>query len=185
MYRIGQLAREFGLARSTLLYYDHIGLLRPTGRSKAGYRLYAPAERLRLEMICGYRQAGLALEDIRRLLDQAQDDSCAVLQRRLRELGAEIRTLRLQQRLLAGMLKTVAGGELPVTIDKDVWVAMLRAAGMDDAAMERWHAEFERRAPQAHHDFLLSLGIPAHEIRRIRAWSAQERSTEADGASGR
>jgi hypothetical protein len=42
------------------------------------------------------------------------------------------------------------------------------AAGLDDAAMDTWHAEFEKRAPQAHHAFLHSLGIPEEEIRKIR-----------------
>lgn len=172
MYRIGQLAREFGLSRSTLLYYDRIGLLSPETRSAAGYRLYAPADRRRLEAICAYRQAGLTLEDIRGLLAAADDGSGAVLQRRLGEIGAEIRALQLKQRLLAGMLRAVAGGEAPAAVDKLLWVEMLRAAGMDDAAMERWHREFESRAPQGHQAFLQGLGIPEAEIRRIRAWSA-------------
>ena len=172
MYRIGQLAREFGLSRSTLLYYDRIGLLSPTGRSAAGYRLYAPADRHRLEAICGYRQAGLGLADIRRLLERGEGEELEVLEKRLREVGREIRELQTRQRLLAGMLKAAAGGELPAALNKEAWVAMLRAAGMDDAAMARWHTEFERRNPQAHHDFLLGLGISENAARGIRARSA-------------
>jgi MerR family transcriptional regulator, thiopeptide resistance regulator len=34
--------------------------------------------------------------------------------------------------------------------------------------MNRWHTEFERRAPEAHHEFLLSLGIPPDEVAKIR-----------------
>lgn len=172
MERISQLARHFGLSRSTLLYYDRIGLLSPTGRSEAGYRLYSAADSRRLAAICSYRQAGLTIGDIQRILDATEDADGSVLQRRLRELGDEIRALQVKQRLLAGMLRQVAGGEWPATVDKEAWVAMLRAAGMDDAAMGRWHAEFERRAPQAHHDFLRSLGISERETALIREWSA-------------
>lgn len=43
MYHISQLAQQFGLSRSTLLYYDRIGLLSPSARSEAGYRQYSPA----------------------------------------------------------------------------------------------------------------------------------------------
>lgn len=57
-------------------------------------------------------------------------------------------------------------------VNKKAWVEMLRVAGMDDMAMERWHAEFERRAPEAHHRFLISLGIDETEAASIRAWSA-------------
>jgi hypothetical protein len=53
-----------------------------------------------------------------------------------------------------------------------MFVAMLRAAGMDDAAMKKLHMEFERREPAAHHAFLLSLGISEQEALLIRNWSA-------------
>lgn len=49
---------------------------------------------------------------------------------------------------------------------------MLRAAGMDQAAMNRWHTEFEKRAPAAHHRFLISLGINESEALLIRKKSA-------------
>jgi hypothetical protein len=39
---------------------------------------------------------------------------------------------------------------------------------MDDAEMQRWHEAFERQSPEAHRDFLESLGLPVAEIRRIR-----------------
>jgi SAM-dependent methyltransferase len=53
-----------------------------------------------------------------------------------------------------------------------MFVAMLRAAGMDDAAMKKLHVEFEKREPEAHHAFLLSLGISEKEALLIRRWSA-------------
>lgn len=180
MFRISALAREFGLSRSTLLYYDRIGLLAPSGRSEAGYRLYSPAERERLAAICSFRQAGLAIEDIRRVLERENADG-AVLQRRMRELGDEIRTLQTQQHLLGKMLQVQSRGELPVTVDKQAWVEMLRAAGMDEAAMGKWHAEFERRAPEAHHQFLLALGIGEDEALFIRRRSRGE----PEGTTGR
>ena len=61
-------------------------------------------------------------------------------------------------------------------IDKDRWVAILRAAGLDDAAMHRWHVEFESMAPKAHQDFLESLGLPKAEVVRIRRWSRDGRA---------
>jgi DNA-binding transcriptional MerR regulator len=168
MFRITELARNFGLSRSTLLYYDRIGLLPPSGRSEAGYRLYSANDRDRLATICSFRQAGLTIEDIRRVLSMGEDANDVVLQRRMRELGEEIRTLQTQQLLLGKMLQVRSRGELPVTVDKQAWIEMLRAAGMDDAAMGRWHTEFERRAPEAHHQFLLVLGIAEDEALLIR-----------------
>lgn len=172
MYRITQLARQFDLSRSTLLYYDHIGLLSPSGRSEAGYRQYSHADRERLESICSLRRAGMDIDGIRAILATAGDDTTVVLCRRLDEIGAEIESLRTKQHLLAGMLKVQGAGGPGATVNKEMFVAMLRAAGMDDAAMKKLHVEFERREPEAHHAFLLTLGISEKEALLIRKWSA-------------
>jgi MerR family transcriptional regulator, thiopeptide resistance regulator len=174
MFKITELARKFGLSRSTLLYYDRIGLLTPSGRSDAGYRLYSLNDRDRLSTICSFRQAGLTIEDIRRVLSMEEDANGVVLRRRMRELGEEISTLQTQQHLLGKMLQVQSLGELPVTVDKQAWIEMLRAAGMDEAAMRRWHTEFERRAPEAHHKFLLALGISEDEAFFIRKQSVEK-----------
>jgi MerR family transcriptional regulator, thiopeptide resistance regulator len=42
---------------------------------------------------------------------------------------------------------------------------------MDELSMARWHSEFERRAPKAHEEFLMSLGIPKNEVVKIQEWS--------------
>ena len=155
-----------------MLYYDRIGLLPVSGRTATGYRCYTERDRRRLAQICDFRQAGLALADIRLLLSAKGKPRAKVLERRFREIGSELLDLRSKQRLLAQMLKSLAAGRCPTAVNKDMWVAMLRAAGLDDRGMARWHAEFERRAPADHQDFLASLGIPEHEILRIRKWSA-------------
>ena len=53
-------------------------------------------------------------------------------------------------------------------ITKDKWVSIMRAAGFDEAAMTRWHREFEKAAPAEHQEFLEFLHIPADEIAKIR-----------------
>jgi DNA-binding transcriptional MerR regulator len=172
MYRITQLARQFGLSRSTLLYYDRIGLLSPSGRTEAGYRLYAPVDRDRLATICSFRQAGLGIEDIAAILATDGDATAAVLKQRLMTVREEIQALQTKQRLLAGMLRLQGQGGPPGAVDKEMFVQLLRAAGMDEQAMRQLHIEFERRAPEAHHAFLRSLGISEQEAGMIRQWSA-------------
>ena len=168
MYKITELGRRFGLSRSTLLYYDKIGLLKPSGRTDSGYRIYNETDRQRLEAVCAYRQAGLTLEEIGTLLDSDMDPDTEMLKQRLSAIGKQIRNLQGQQRVLAGMLRSVYTGFAPAGVDKETWVAILRAAGMDEAAMGRWHKAFELRAPDAHHEFLLSLGISEAEAVYIR-----------------
>lgn len=170
---ISKLAREFALSRSALLYYDRIGLLSPPGRTGSGYRVYGEREYRRLQRICVYREAGLSLEEIQAVLDSKRQPSAKVLEQRLSRIGGQIRGLRNQQRLLSSMLTSMAGRSLPPTVDKNMFVELLRAAGVSDEAMGRWHTEFEKRSPQAHHDFLLSLGIPESEAVKIRQWSLE------------
>ena len=95
-----------------------------------------------------------------------------ILERRLAELGAEAVRIRQQQHLIAGMLKQIPKKKVQV-MDKERWVRLLTAAGMDKQAMRNWHAEFERSAPEIHQEFLLSLGIPDPEVKIIRKWSVQ------------
>jgi DNA-binding transcriptional MerR regulator len=170
-YSISQLARAQGLSRSTLLYYDRQGLLLPSGRTGSGYRYYTDKDQRRLERICHFRQAGLTLAEIRVVLASGGKPGAKLIEKRMRETAGEILGLRSQQQLFAGMLNRVVSGRGAPCVDKRLWVEMLRAAGMNDRAMARWHAEFERRAPEGHHEFLLSLGIPEKEVAGIRAWA--------------
>ena len=71
---IGRLAQRFGLSRSTLLYYDSIGLLTPSERTPANYRIYSDKDIRRMEQIAVYREAGLPLQTIGAMLDGVQSD---------------------------------------------------------------------------------------------------------------
>lgn len=174
-YTVGRLARLAGLSRTTLLYYDRIGLLRPAGRSGSRYRLYGDDARLRLEAIRRYREVGLSLAEIAEVLAAPTDRTAAILERRLEALNGEIGALREQQRIVARLLRGRAALTPARAMDKRRWVAVLRAAGLSDEDMHRWHIEFERMAPAAHQDFLESLGIVPEEIARIRAASRDVR----------
>ena len=60
--------------------------------------------------------------------------------------------------------------ELRVTVDQ--WVDMFRSIGLDDGQMMAWHAEFERRHPDAHESFLQWLGLTFERIVEIRTRAA-------------
>lgn len=173
-FSISKLARAFGRSRSTLLYYDRIGLLSPSGRTSGGYRYYSEKDHRRLARICQFREAGLTLKEIRSVLLSGGRPGAKLLDRRMRQTAEQIVDLKNQQRILAGMLSRIAAGANVAPVDVELWVEMLEAAGMDEEARKRWHSEFERRAPEAHNEFLLSLGIPSPEVARIRRWSRGE-----------
>jgi len=173
---ISALAKGSGLSRSALLYYDRLGLLRPSRRSRSGYRLYSPAEVERLEQICLFRQMGIPLKDLRKLFEKnAGNTSTQILRRRLRVLGREISNLRRQQREIVELLKQKQLQQGVDMISKDRWVDIMKSAGLSEQDMHNWHIQFEKMEPEAHQEFLESLGIEAAEISRIREWSRKGR----------
>jgi DNA-binding transcriptional MerR regulator len=165
---ISQLARKHGLSRSTLLYYDRIGLLKPAGRLGNDYRLYSPEAEKRLSQIRLYRQTGLPLVEIRRLLDRPKKDLAAALERQLYEVLTQMEALRSRQRVIVELLKNRRLLEQVRNMDREKWVKLLRASGFTDDDLSRWHRDFERTDPAYHQRFLEFLGLPANEIAIVR-----------------
>ena len=92
-YTVGELAKRAGLTVRTLHHYEQLGLLRPSGRSEAGYRRYGEADVLRLHRVLALRDAGLALKDIVPLLDsQAPPPLAELLATQITQLEAELLT---------------------------------------------------------------------------------------------
>jgi len=170
MWTVSKLASRAGLSRTALLYYESIGLMRAPERSYGNYRCYGERDLDRLLEIRAYRDAGLRLADIRAILGRPAGDAAGVLQRRLMELDGEVRTLREHQ---AAILKLLShrGLRREKMITKQKWVAIMKSCGLSDEQMHRWHAEFERAAPEEHEEFLEFLHIPAAEIKSIREQS--------------
>ena len=166
MLTVSQLASRCGLSRSTLLYYESIGLLIAASRSSSNYRRYGERAVQRLQQIRAYGDAGLNLKDVQALLD-AKPSAGAILNRRFLEIDREIGVLRRQQQAIL-RLQSDNKGKL---MTKDKWTARVRATGFTDTEMNRWHMEFERSAPDDHQQFLEYLHIGAEEIAHIRDWS--------------
>ncbi len=174
MASIGELSRRFGLSRSTLLYYDKAGVLRPSARAENGYRVYSDADCENLELICLYRKAGLPIAAIKEILASNDKTPDQALNRRLGELEGEIAALREQERLVLALLKRQPPENLGV-MNKKRWTALLSASGFTNKDMRTWHQAFEKKAPVKHRQFLEFLGIPDAEINQIRAWSKGKR----------
>jgi DNA-binding transcriptional MerR regulator len=171
MLSVSQIARRFGLSRTTILYYESCGLLKPALRTRAGYRLYGEKEARVLEQICLYRSVGLSVASIRAMLANPESHVAALLRRRLQELDSEIHRLRGHQRVILRLLesKNILGRIKNMT--KEKWVSIMQAAGFSEDDMRRWHREFERAAPGDHNEFLHYLHIADAEIKSIRDWS--------------
>jgi len=65
---IGELAEKTGLSQRTIRHYDEVGLLKPSGRTDGGFRLYAPDDFRRLMLIRRMKPLGFSLEEMTDLL---------------------------------------------------------------------------------------------------------------------
>jgi MerR family transcriptional regulator, thiopeptide resistance regulator len=91
---VGQVAHRLGLTVRTLHHYDEIGLLVPSGRSGAGYRLYAEDDITRLQHVVVYRRLGFALEEIAFLLDDPAADVADHLRRQRAAVTSRLEEMR-------------------------------------------------------------------------------------------
>ena len=80
IYTVKQLAKLAGVSVRTLHHYDHIGLLRPSSRTQAGYRLYQGADLVRLQQILFFKELDFSLAEIRDILDDPDFDEVKALE---------------------------------------------------------------------------------------------------------
>ena len=72
-WTVGQVADVFGVTVRTLHHYDEIGLLTPSERTRAGYRLYTDEDLTRLQQIVVYRRLEMPLDEIATVLNRGED----------------------------------------------------------------------------------------------------------------
>lgn len=116
IFKIGDLARETGTKVETIRYYERIGLLPEPGRTSGNYRAYSDAHLGRLSFIRRARDLGFTLDQVRELLDLADDHgrSCAsvdaIASTHLAEIERKIADLAGLRRELSRLLDTCRQG---------------------------------------------------------------------------
>ncbi|MEC3981439.1 helix-turn-helix domain-containing protein [Amycolatopsis sp. H20-H5] len=133
VFTIGELARRTGLPVKTIRFYSDEGLLPPTGRTGAGYRLYDTTAMARLELVRTLRELGLGLADVELVLT-SESTVRDLAARHIDALDEQIRRLRLRR----AVLRAVAKRNSPVEEVK----LMNRLASMSDEERKRLLDEF-------------------------------------------
>ncbi|MBI1844927.1 MAG: MerR family transcriptional regulator [Actinobacteria bacterium] len=85
-YTIGEAADRSGFSASALRYYEGIGLVPPSTRTDAGYRLYDDDTLARLAFIARAKQLGCTLEEITDLVGIWDGERCGPVQKRFHDL---------------------------------------------------------------------------------------------------
>ena len=79
MFTVKQLSKLAGVTPRTLHHYDAIGLLKPSRVGDNGYRYYGEESLLRLQQILFYRELGIPLEDIKKIMGRRDFDVLGAL----------------------------------------------------------------------------------------------------------
>jgi DNA-binding transcriptional MerR regulator len=104
LFTIGQMAKRTGLPVKTIRFYSDSGLVPPSARSGAGYRLYDAASYARLDLIRTLRDLGIDLATVSQVLDQ-QVSVADVARAHAEALDVQIRSLRLRRSVLLAVAK--------------------------------------------------------------------------------
>ncbi|MFD1939909.1 MULTISPECIES: MerR family transcriptional regulator [Nonomuraea] len=113
LYSIGDLARRTGLTVKAIRFYSDTGIVPPTDRSPAGYRLYGIDAVARLDLVRTLRDLGLDLPTIRKVVDR-EVPLTEVAAAHADALAVQIRTLRLRRAVLTAVAKR---GSTPEEMD--------------------------------------------------------------------
>lgn len=139
MYRISELAKLVGLSRSTLLYYEKVGVVSGQ-RAENGYRFYTDKEVQKVKLLQQLQHGGLTLKECKACLE------------------GEVNRVMLKQRLQT----------LDDEITQKVHSREVLAAMLGEGDQRAWHAKASQVAPEAHIDWLITQGFSEKEAFRLK-----------------
>ncbi len=163
MRTTGQLSKLAAVSVRALHHYDEIGLLSPSVRSNAGYRLYTYADLVRLHEILAWRALGFPLAEIQEMLDDPGYDRARALARQHALVESELERLGSLRRALEAALTAERDG---TRLEEEIMFEGFDPAAYEAEVRERWgdteaHRESARR----------TSGYGECEWRQIRAES--------------
>ncbi|TWI61820.1 DNA-binding transcriptional MerR regulator [Pseudoduganella lurida] len=113
-YTITELAREFDITPRAIRFYEDQGLLSPSREGTGGRnRVYGARDRTRLKLTLRGKRLGLALSEIRSLVDmyESPKDTTAQMHRFLSVLAQHRETLEQQREDIEMSLAEIAAHE--------------------------------------------------------------------------
>ncbi|MDA0564726.1 MerR family transcriptional regulator [Streptomonospora sp. S1-112] len=156
---VGRAAALVGVSVRTLHHWDDVGLVRPSGRTFAGYRVYSADDIARIHRVLVYRELGMPLAEIARILDDPAADARAHLRRQRDQLLERIERLERMVTAVDRMLEASRSGmrltpEEQVAIFGDDWQpAWLEGAEQRWGGNEQWAQYTERAAAMTAEDW--------------------------------
>ena len=137
-YTVSEVSQAAGVTVRTLHHYDEIGLLRPSARSKAGYRQYDDLDLERLQEVLFYRELGFGLKEITRLVDAPAHNRSRILKQQRKLIEQQIKRLQAMVESVDEALQAHEDGR---TMNKDEMFDVFGdfdPAEYEDEVRDRW-----------------------------------------------
>jgi len=189
-YQSREFAIRAGVTVRTLHHYDRLGLLKPSRRSRAGYRLYSDTDLIRLEQIVVLKSIGLPLRELGRLLGeeraaardgsavaQARDGSAVlaqVLARQERVLAEKRRQMDRAIRAVGAARRALEAGGAP---DWTLFTKIIKEIVMQEDT--DWTAQYYSEEAKTKVDARRHLWSPELQERVTKQWNDLFRDVEA------
>ena len=156
---VGEVSTLLGVSVRALHHWDESGLVHPSRRSDAGYRLYCETDIMRIQQVLVYRQTGMSLADIKTVLDEPCADAVTHL-RRQREL-VQGQISHLQQMLSSiDMVMDIqqSGARISVAEMAEIWGTDWDPVYIEEAHArwgdtEDWAESYRRKARMSRADW--------------------------------
>lgn len=173
-YQAQQFAERAGVTVRTLHHYDRLGLLKPAGRTEAGYRLYTDRDFQRLEQIVVLKYLGLPLKQIKDLLDQRGRDLPGVLRFQRRILEERRNLLSIVVQALHEAERRLNSGEMP---GWEMFKKIIEVIEMQNNT--EWMMRYYNDEARAKVEDRKNLWSPELQDRVTKNWAALIRDVEA------
>jgi DNA-binding transcriptional MerR regulator len=157
-YTVNKLAKLSGVSVRTLHFYDEIGLLKPQYYGDNNYRYYGENELLMLQQILFFRQLGLQLSDIRKIVSSPDFD-------KLKTLESHRSTLEKNLDQTKQLIETI-----------DQTISHLR--GVKPMKLENIFNGFDAEKQMIYENFLVDSGVSKNDLHNVRDkiknWSTEQ-----------
>ncbi len=168
-YKVGDVAKIANVSVRTLHHYDELGLLEPSQRSEAGYRLYSDEDLDRLQTVLFFRELGFSLDEIHDLLDDPAFDrrEALIVQRDL--IAEQALRFEAMLSLIDKTLVFLEGGIQMTKEEKFEVFGDFDPAEHEDEVKERWgetdaYKESARRTARYTKDDWQRFKVESEEI---------------------
>lgn len=175
LWTVGEVAELTRVSIRTLHHYDEIGLLAPSERSEANYRLYTPADLGRLHRILTFRELGFPLAEILRLLSAGADEEQRALRLQAALLEEQLRQTEQKLQAVTSLLQAETLGEGAWNVTKEELKDIF--GGFD-------HSQYENEVQERWGD-TAAYKQSAERTKRYTKADWQEIKAEADAISER